>query len=335
MEHGGNKIQAARLFGFQPSEMIDLSTGISPRSYPLDPSQFTTEDLIALPQAEDEQHLVQIMRSTWSVADSADITLGPGSSVLISLLPHLYHGRAHRVLCPNPGYTEHEIAWRDAGFTIVTYAAGEVPAVEFDQVAAIVAVQPGNPMGNIAQVAAWKDLMDQAALHDVMVVMDEAFIDLMPEYSLAPHLGQKGCVVVRSLGKFYGLAGVRLGAALGHPDDMASMRRQMGPWAVSTMALHYGAQAIADTAWADDQRRWLSERMSSLKSGLADRGVTILGSTNLYCLIEVNEAAQIQEGLAKQGFWTRIFNENPRWIRLGLAVDDDVTARFFTAWDRL
>ncbi len=335
MKHGGNKHQAAALYGMQAADMIDLSTGISPRAYPLNLEMVSLDDLIDLPQATDEDLLINAMKYGWSVPDSAEIALAPGSGIIISLLPHIYSGKKRTVLCPWPVYSEHEFAWRQAGFTIMHYDAGEIPTLEIDDLAAVIAVQPGNPMGHVAPAEAWQHMLAEAAAQDVMVVIDEAFIDLTPDQSLVQYLGQPGMVVIRSLGKFYGLAGLRLGAAAGHKNDMTAITRLMGPWAVSTLALKYGAAAIADHDWADAQRHWLAERMSFLKDGLAQRGVNIIGGCDLYCLIEIDDAAAIQDGLAKRGFWTRIFDYNPGWMRIGLAQDDVMMSKFFAAWDAL
>ena len=333
MKHGGNKNQAATVYGIQPAEMIDLSTGISPRAYPLDLSQLALSDLIELPQANDAQNLEKVMRDAWQVPDSASIALAPGSGAIISLIPHLYQRNNRLVYCPAPVYSEHQIAWQRAGFELISYPAGTIPQINPEKTAAVIAVQPGNPMGHCADAEDWVELMQIAAAHNIMLVIDEAFIDLMPEKSLVPHLGQKGVVVIRSLGKFYGLAGVRLGAAIGHHDDIAALEALMGPWAVSTMALRFGAQAISDHGWADDQRSWLTARMAFLQDGLTQRGITIIGGTDLYCLIEVDDAQRLQDDLARQGFWTRIFEYNPRWMRLGLAQDDATMARFLSALD--
>ena len=337
MKHGGNISQAARHFGFQPTEMIDLSTGISPRAYPVDLNRFTADDLIQLPQDDDAGRLMRIMDDAWSVPDSVKIALAPGSGLIISLLPGLcrdvYAEGRKVVLCPSPVYGEHRDAWQDAGFDVRNYPAGSVPMID-DDCAAVIAVQPGNPMGGLRPVDDWLPLLNDAATRQVMVVMDEAFIDLRPDKSLIPQMGQQGQVVIRSLGKFYGLAGLRLGAAAGHPDDMARFSRMMGPWPVSSLALQIGAMAIGDHDWADRQRQWLSEHMQAMMSGLTARGMPIIGGTDLYCLINAGDAAALQDHLGKAGFWTRIFEDNPTWMRLGIPLDDVIMTRFFTALDQ-
>ena len=337
MKHGGNKNEAARAYGIEPAEMIDLSTGISPRPYPLSLSQLDLYDLIELPQEDKAASLKNIMRKAWNVPDSANIALASGSGAIISLIPYLYKGTMRQVYCPQPVYSEHQIAWQRSGFDICSYSAGSLSIIgsEIDpeQTAAIITVQPGNPMGHCASPDAWLSLMEKAAAHDIMLVVDEAFIDLMPEQSLVPYLGQKGMVVIRSFGKFFGLAGVRLGAAIGHPDDITALEDLLGPWPVSAMAVQFGAEAICDRVWADDQREWCAAQMTSLKKGLMARGITIIGGTDLYVLIEIEEAKTLQDNLARAGFWTRIFEHYPNWMRLGLAKDDATTTRFLTALD--
>ena len=333
MKHGGNKNEAARVYGIEPVEMIDLSTGISPRPYPLSLSQLDLSDLIELPQEDKATSLKKIMRKAWNVPDSADIALASGSGALISLIPYLYKGAMRQVYCPDPVYSEHQMAWQRAGFSMMPYEAGAIPDIDLNKTAAIIAVQPGNPMGHCASPQAWLALMEHAAAHNVMMIVDEAFIDLMPEQSLAPYLGQKGLIVIRSFGKFFGLAGVRLGAAIGHPDDITALEDLLGPWPVSAMAVQFGAEAISDHAWADDQRGWCAGQMATLKKGLMARGITIIGGTDLYVLIEVEDAKTLQDNLARAGFWTRIFEHYPHWMRLGLAKDDVTTTRFLTALD--
>lgn len=336
MKHGGNISEAARQYGYQPSEMIDLSTGISPRVYPLDMASLTAQRLRDLPQAEDEEKLKLVMRKQWAVPDSAEIVLSPGSGLLISLLPRLRPET--KVMMPDPVYSEHLYAWQAHGHDVQFYQAGEIPHPAFP--ANIVAVQPGNPMGHCADPEDWQDSIANAAKTGGLVVMDEAFIDLMPSKSVMPFAEQKGLIILRSLGKFYGLAGLRLGAAIGHADDIKALTEMMGPWAVSTPALDLAYQALADDDWPALQRQWLNGQMQVMQQVLTDAGFSIIGGTDLYCLVEPPEADQPSgafgdinwhQKLAQAGIWTRVFDHHPRWMRFGLPKDDAEMARLAKA----
>lgn len=321
MKHGGNITQAAAQYGFQDAEMIDLSTGISPHPYALDLTGFSGRRWRDLPQVEDEDQLKSIMRARWSVPDSAEIALAPGSGLLINLIPRM-RGAA-TVMMPDPVYSEHDIAWRQEGHDVQYYPAASLPHIAEDAPLLAVSVQPGNPLGNILPPEEWGQLLDHAAATDGLLVMDEAFIDLMPSHSLMPRAGQRGLIILRSLGKFYGLAGLRLGAAIGHADDINQLTAMMGPWAVSTPTLDFAKQALADDDWPDQQRQWLRHQMTQLTDMLIGAGLKMIGGTDLYCLIETKDhAATLHHQLATSGIWTRIFDHHPNWIRIGLPADD-------------
>jgi cobalamin biosynthetic protein CobC len=356
MKHGGNITEAAARFGFQPDEMIDLSTGISPRSFSVDLSVVTAERLRALPQEIDIEAVKNLMRKRWDVPDSAKIALAPGSGLLINLIPRLRvprlgsaGGLKSVVAMPDPVYSEHAAAWQAEGHRLIRYEASGLPAYNPSGLPAynpsglpahnhgdiIVAVQPGNPKGNCLAPDDWAVVLDHILSPSSkagLVVVDEAFIDLMPEKSLMRFAGRKGLIILRSLGKFYGLAGLRLGAAIGHDDDIARLDEMMGPWAVSTVALDLAMQVLADLHWADEQRLWLAAQGAALRDVLTRAGLDIIGGTDLYCLVDAGaEAAACHHHLAKQGIWTRIFEERPTWIRFGLPKDDHDRARLAAA----
>ena len=322
MKHGGNITQAAAQYGFQDAVMIDLSTGINPQAYGLDLAGVSARRWRDLPQAEDEAQLKSIMRKRWSVPDSAAIALAPGSGLLINLIPRLRP--AATVMMPDPVYSEHDAAWRLEGHDVQYYPAAELPELADDAARLAVSVQPGNPLGNILPPEDWGHWLDHAASTHGLVVMDEAFIDLMPSHSLMPRAGQRGLIILRSLGKFYGLAGLRLGAAIGHADDIDQLAAMMGPWAVSTPTLDFANQALADDDWPDQQRQWLRAQMVRMRDLLAGAGLKVIGGTDLYCLIDAEENAEIlHQKLAKFGIWTRVFDHHPSWMRIGLPGNDD------------
>lgn len=331
MDHGGDITSAARSYGIDRQIMLDLSTGISPRSWPVPASLLDTADWRSLPQREDEAILKDAARKSWSLADNAAIAVAPGSQTLISLLPIL-RSRA-RVYIPDPAYTEHGEAWRNAGHHIITYPAGKLPHDPEDGSSpqVVIAVQPGNPLGETISVEALAEQADRLAEKGGLVVVDEAFIDLMPEMSLASFAGTPGLIVLRSFGKFFGLAGIRLGLAIGCMEDISILTRQLGPWSTSTPALKIGAAALSDTGFAEEQREFLAVSSQKLRAILDKHGLEVIGGTDLYALVEVQDAGGLHVHLAKRGIWTRIFSYAPQWIRFGLTGEVEAEQRLDAA----
>jgi len=331
MEHGGDIISAARKFGLDPGDMLDLSSGISPRPWPVSASLHDPASWQSLPQQEDEDKLKDRARQAWSLADDAAIAIAPGSQILISLMPMLRGGA--RVFIPSPAYSEHGKAWQSAGHEIITYPAGDLPCSSgrADLPEVLIVVQPGNPLGEVAPVAALAERAAHMADKGGLVVVDEAFIDVMPGMSLASYAGRPGLVVLRSFGKFYGLAGLRLGMALGCAEDIAMLETLLGPWATSTPALRIGAAAIGDTAFAEHQRAFLAAASHRLSTTLKRHGLAVIGGTDLFVLADVPEAGRVQQHLARQGIWTRIFPYAPGWIRFGIPGEAEAERRLDAA----
>ena len=313
-EHGGDLSELMHRYGHAPEDILDLSTGIAPRSWPI---PFDLCDVAAwqpLPQARDEEALRQAARASLGLDAKAAICLAPGSQILINLVASLRP--AGRVLIPEPAYAEHAAAWSRCGHDISYYDAGTCPD---GTSGCVVAVQPGNPAGDHLPPDALAELAGRLAENDGLLVVDEAFADLIPGASLAPYCGAEGLIVLRSFGKFYGLAGLRLGLALGHREEMTRLTEMMGPWAVSTPALQIGAAALADIDFQEQQRQWTGRQHDALVAVLNRHGITRIGGTPLYVLAEVNDAASLQNHLGR-AIWTRVFSYHKGWIRFGLAL---------------
>jgi cobalamin biosynthetic protein CobC len=155
------------------------------------------------------------------------------------------------------------------------------------------------------------------------LVVDESFADAMPEVSVASQAGGSRLLVLRSFGKFYGLAGLRLGFVLGCEADIAALSALAGPWPVSGVAIEIGRRALLDHAWADATKVRLARDALRLDD-LAKRAgwSSLVGGTPLFRLYEAGDAAPAQERLARWKIWSRIFSSKPGWLRLGLPGDE-------------
>ncbi len=294
-DHGGGVDAAMARFGGPRDQWIDLSTGINPVPYPL--PDLPARDWTALPDMAAQQALLQAARATWQVPAGADVLAAPGASSLIARIPTL--AAPGRVRIAQPTYNEHAAAFAAAGWNV----SPDGPAD------AQVMVHPNNPDGRLWQA--------EDATADLLVI-DESFCDICPERSLVALADRPGVVVLKSFGKFWGLAGLRLGFAIARPETLAPLATALGPWPVSGLALRIGAVALADNAWATRTRTRLTKDAARLDALVTGRGATLAGGTDLFRLYRVDDAAAWQRRLADRWIWSRIFPYSSTLLRLGL-----------------
>ncbi|MCZ0812521.1 MAG: threonine-phosphate decarboxylase CobD [Pseudomonadota bacterium] len=306
-DHGGGLDAAVARHGGTRAGWIDLSTGINPLPYPVPP--LPGDVWSALPDSAASTALERAARSHWNVPEGAAVLAAPGASALIARLPAL--ASAARVHIAPPTYNEHAAAFAAHGWELAQTAKAS-------DVAARVIVNPNNPTGH------WHDA---AALGAPLTIIDESFADIRPEGSLIAHAGEPGVIVLKSFGKFWGLAGLRLGFAIGAPDLIARLGELLGPWPVSGPALAVGALALNDTDWAARTRARLDSDTARLDGLMQGAGAQVAGGCALFRLYRVDNAAAWQERLAKHHIWSRRFPYADDWLRLGLPAPG--------AWNRL
>ena len=299
-DHGGNLDAAIRRFGGDRGGWIDLSTGINPVPYPV--GDVSADAWTALPDAGAQQRLLDAARAFWPVPDGADILAVPGASAAIAQIPRL--APAGRVCIPGPTYNEHAAGFSAAGWTVTDDPANATAHVH---------VHPNNPDGRL-----WSR---QDGGHGLRVI-DESFCDVTPDRTLIGAAADPGTLVLKSFGKFWGLAGLRLGFVIGEPALLAQFARMLGPWPVSGPALEIGARALGDAAWADATRRRLAADAARLDGLMLPAGAQSVGGTDLFRLYDVADASDWQSRLGAEHIWSRVFPYNPRWLRLGLPAPE-------------
>jgi cobalamin biosynthetic protein CobC len=312
--HGGDLAAGRRLFPDAPKPFIDLSTGINPNPYPL--SRLPADVFARLPESDKLASLAAIAAQTYGAPSAAHVVAAPGTQMLLPLVAALVRPGRAAVLMPSYGE-----------FTRAASLAGHDVA-EVDGLAAIgdaqlvLVANPNNPDGRLFARNDLVALARNLRAHGGLLVVDEAFMDVGSSgASLAADLSGGDIVVLRSFGKFFGLAGVRLGFALAAPKIAARLSAMLGPWAVSGPALAIGAKALADAAWIKKTRNRLEGSAKKLDGVLTNSNLDLVGGTNLFRLVRTDAAGELFDHLGRAGILVRRFPEQANWLRFGLPAN--------------
>jgi len=316
--HGGRIDSAMQRFPDAPRPWLDLSTGINRDGWR--PATPLAVDLQALPSVTALAGLNGAAAVAFGAPDVA-ITALPGTEMGLRMLgrialPAPYH---HVV----PGYRTHGAAL-PGSVAISVDALGDVAAGG----GTVLLANPNNPDGRILSPERLRDVAQTLGRRGGLLVIDEAYADAVPGVSVLPHLaGDASILVLRSLGKFFGLAGVRLGFACGPAAVVARIAEQAGSWPVSATAIAYGTAAYRDAAWIAATRVRIVEQALALDHVLLARGLVPVGECPLFRLVECEDGEALFGRLARAGILTRPFDDAPRWLRIGLPGDDAALAR--------
>lgn len=316
-EHGGNLDLALKRFGGRAADWIDLSTGINRRPYPI--GDIDAHAWTALPSRSEIEALHQAAQHAYRT--SAAIVAVGGAQGAIQSLPQLAPpGRAH-ILAPT--YNEYAGVLSGAGWDV--REVGELDALTGADLAVI--VNPNNPDGRSVARADLLALLPRVG----RLVIDESFADAASEHSLAAEADRPGLLVLRSFGKFYGLAGLRLGFAIGSAADIEKLAALSGPWPVSGAAIAIGGRALHDDAWAEATSARLARDCARLDGLAQSQGWRLVGGTPLFRLYQTPDGLAAQDRLARHHIWSRVFARQPTWLRLGLPGSESEWTRLAEA----
>jgi cobalamin biosynthesis protein CobC len=338
--HGG-KVEAARaLFPQVDAPWLDLSTGISPWSYPHE--AIAAGAFTRLPDPESLEALEAAAASSFGATAASHVIATPGSDLGLRMLGQLFVSELRpsmfatpRIAVVRPGYSGHLLMWN--GLAVTTIPASEIEAQARDHDIVVLA-NPNNPDGRVIPRSLLLNVAADLATRGGVLLVDEAFADVTPEHSLCgaldvePADGPAGALVVlRSFGKFFGLAGVRLGFVLmsGRSDKRAAaLRHALGDWPVSGPAVAIGTAAYRDLKWQQHQRQRLTSAAKRLDATLIGAGLKVVGGTVLYRLARCADADAVFRRLAAHGILTRPFASDGTLLRVGLPAEE-------SHWQRL
>lgn len=318
-DHGGNIDWAIAQYG--AGDWIDLSTGINRRPWPIE--KVSAQAWQALPTARAFNRLTQVAASWFDCAPENVLPVN-GASAAIQMIPRLFAPGTAAVLTPT--YNEHAASLRSAGWSIKEVADPQ----HMTGANLAVVVNPNNPDGR-----EWSpETLTELARKVGYLIVDESFADPRPDLSIAADFPDN-TLILRSFGKFWGLAGLRLGFVIGDPDMLAKLSDAAGPWMVNGPALEIATAAMADADWADDAVLYHSEAGLRLDHLASRVGWQTVGGTHLFRLYDANDAAAAQAALAHHHIWTRRFPYSATWLRMGVPGNRDEWDRVTAAFNSL
>ncbi len=311
LEHGGDLTLAIQRFGRPAGRWLDLSTGINPHAWPVPP--VPEEHWQALPGADDG--LKSAACQHFGFPQGLPVA---GTQAALQMLPTLRP--RSRVAIQPLTYAEHAACWTRQGHEIVPWSAGQ----DLSSIDVLVVVNPNNPTGEVTPLHKLWAWHAELAAHGGWLIVDEAFMDATPTDSLLstlPGFARKelppGLIVLRGLGKFFGLAGARVGFVGASPSLLEVLEDALGPWTISGPSRWLAIQALRDVSWQESMRHKLTRESERLRELLTRSQFPPQGGTALFQWVMASQAQPLQDHLAHQGIWVRHFPKN-YGLRFGL-----------------
>lgn len=328
LEHGGKLRDAAQQYNIPLADWVDLSTGINPNGWQLNEA-IATDTWNRLPEENDG--LLLAAQKYYGCDSLLPIA---GSQAAIQVLPSLF--KQSNVGIVNLTYAEHAHAWKKHGHTIIAVTSENIEE-KISDIDILVIVNPNNPTGDIFSqqtLHLWHQILAKKNGH---LIIDEAFMDCTPQYSMLTKQAKSNLIILRSIGKFFGLAGIRVGFVAAPQIILTALNESLGPWALSGPSRFYAKHALNDTQWQINNRKYLASESQRLIRILTDHQLTPNGSTSLFCWIKTEKAKQLHQQLSHEGIFTRLFlptKQTTSSIRFGLPKNETQWTKLTQALDK-
>ena len=321
--HGGNLDFAASIYGGSVKEWLDLSTGIN--RIPYNNLMVSSSSFWVLPEKSSTESLVDIASRTYNVAAEGALLPISGVQMAIQTIPLIKKGYIAKIV--GPTYNEYSTALKNFGWQ-VTYVD---TIKDLGGADLAVVVNPNNPTGRTYSQNELLTVLPNVG----KLIIDESYCDPTPEISMTAHADKKNLIILKSIGKFFGLAGIRLGFIIGQKSEIAFFSKLLGPWSVSGPALEIGGRVLSDDTWIKQTRKRLNYDTNRFLHLITRSNLKSVGTTKLFSLIELDNAKDAQRIFAEEKVWTRIFSYSKNWIRIGLPGAEHEWSRLTTCLEKL
>jgi len=311
LEHGGHLIAAAKKYNIPVNQWLDLSTGINPNGWPI--PAIPAECWQRLPESDDG--LIDAAKSYYQCQSILPVA---GSQAAIQGLPLLRNKSTVGVL--SLAYAEHGYSWKKAGHEVIELSVTTINN-QLHKLDVLILINPNNPTAQRFTKTQLLDWHQQLKQRNGWLIIDEAFIDSTPEHSLSSYPVNDGLIILRSIGKFFGLAGIRCGFVIANHHILKQLDELLGPWTISNPSRYIATAALLDLNWQNKIQSDLKNQSNRLALLLQNNGFEIIAQTDLFHWIQTDNAEHIHNTLAEQGILTRLFH-NPLSLRFGLPKNE-------------
>ena len=309
LKHGGRLLSAVNKYSIKKSDWLDLSTGINPCGWPV--PEMPANVFQRLPETNDGLELAAA-----EYYQNTSLLPIAGSQAAIQLLPELRD--KIRVLLPRLGYREHEYHWRQQGHDIRLYKTADLKK-ELQDTDVLVVINPNNPTGECIGTEQLLEWHQQLVSKGGWLIVDEAFMDARCENSLVSYGGCKGLIILRSVGKFFGLAGIRSGFVFAEDRLLSQMEEALGTWSVSSVARYITKLALSDKRWQEQTKIRLRSESEKLQVCLQASFRQQPEGCDLFQTLMLPQASDVYKQLAQQGVLVRLL-DNEQGLRFGLPL---------------
>lgn len=320
--HGGRLDAAVTKYGGDREDWLDLSTGINPSAYPL--PEISNESWQRLPDEVAQSELITAAKKYYQVPEEVKLVPANGTQAIIQNLPYLLKQKNIAIISPT--YEEHRYSWKKAGRNVLK-AKSLNDAVGMAEV--VIVVNPNNPTAETYQRDELLEVARKLEQKSGFLIVDEAFGDCAPELSVVPQMCEN-IIVLRSFGKFFGLAGLRLGFAICVEAIADELLLRQGPWSVSGPALIIGADALANAQWVSNMRLQIRQNAKDQVEVIEACGLQLIGNAGLFMEFEHHNATGIHEALLQEHILVRQFADRSTRLRFGLCENMEQLERL--AW---
>ncbi|WNO08367.1 aminotransferase class I/II-fold pyridoxal phosphate-dependent enzyme [Teredinibacter sp. KSP-S5-2] len=317
-EHGGDTRWASNFFSIPEKDLLDLSTGISPWPWPIPDIPQTLFTKLSRPDGP-----LLLAAAAYYGCNEEQLIAMPGSQYAIEELPKYFS--VGRVAIPKVGYSEHKRAWLSYRHAIIEYERlSELESLVLgNDVDYAVVINPNNPTTEHINEHKLNGLVEQSSC---VFIVDEAFMDATPENSIIRRDMPSNIIVLRSMGKFFGLPGLRVGFVIANVERLKQFKGLRRLWSLSPVSIWLAEQALADKNWINQHVEKLNYQSTAFAKLLQENlahfefyysaffATTFDSKQNIFALFQM---------LGKQGLYTRIGLSEPdvAWLRIGLPHD--------------